>query len=388
MKTPRGHSRPSGSLSGIRRLSLRRFRAIFIKEYRHIMRDPRTLLLVTLAPGFLLLLLANIFRIDVQQTRFALWDMDRSPLSRRYVGALTADDTLIVAQSITSEARIDPLLKSGIVDFILIIPSGFGRELAAGRPAKVQAVFDATDSISAPRKQTHLLTRSAAFSKQVLLEGRELTIPLALRSVVWYNPALKSLIGMVPGLTPIVLSMPALAFAISLARERELGSFEGLITTPIRGAEYLPGKALAYIGLGTFSVIGAWLVAVVWFKIPFRGSFLLYLALADLYLAAMIGLVMMMFPILHTQQIAFFAVLAIFFVPSFFLTGLITPILKQGVRRLTSDVLPGTHFVQIARGVFVKGLGITHLVRPIIILALMCGVGTVIALLTFRKRLM
>jgi len=368
--------------------SIRRFRAIFIKEYRHILRDPRTLLLVTLAPGFLLLLLANIFRIDVQQARFALWDMDHSPLSRRYVAALTADDTLIVAGSLTSEARIDPLLKSGIVDFILIIPAGFGRELAAGRQAKVQAVFDATDSIGAPRKRTHLLTRSVAFSKQVLLEGREFTVPLELRSVVWYNPALKSIVGMVPGLTPIVLSMPALAFAISLARERELGSFEGLITTPIRGAEYLPGKALAYVSLGTVSVIGAWLIAVVWFRVPFRGSFLLYLALADLYLAAMIGLVMMMFPILRTQQIAFFAVLAIFFVPSFFLTGLISPILKQGVQRLTSDVLPGTHFVQIARGVFVKGLGVTQLLRPTLILALMCGLGTVVALLTFRKRLM
>lgn len=366
----------------------RRFVAILRKEYRHVFRDFRTLLLVVLAPPLLLLLMAYIFRLDTQRAVFAVWDLDASTLSRRYIAALTADGDLRQARALTAEADIEPLLQSGQVAFVLIIPSGFGDRLAGGREAEVQALVDASDAIRAPQVLGQLELRSTAFSQQVLLRGQEWRqSPLTLRSQVWYNPALSSTVSMVPGLLPIVLTMPALAFALSLARDRELGSFEGLIATPVRGAEYLLGKALAYVSLGLLSVFLAWLVAVLWFKVPFRGSFALYGALALLYLAATVGIVMALARVAQTQQVALFTILIYFFVPSFFIGGLVLPLSRDPVQRWISQAIPTTHFILITRSLFLKGLGPADYIRPVVTLAMMALGGLAIALLTFRKRL-
>lgn len=366
----------------------RRFVAILRKEYRHVFRDFRTLILVILAPPLLLLLMAYLFRLDAQRAVFAVWDLDGSTLSRRYIAALTADGDFQLTRSLTAEADMEPLLQSGQVAFVLIIPSGFGNRLAGGREAEVQALVDASDAIRAPQILGQLELRSAAFSQQVLLRGQEWRqSPLTLRSQVWYNPSLSSTVSMVPGLLPIVLTMPALAFALSLARDRELGSFEGLIATPVRGAEYLLGKALAYVSLGMISVFLAWLVAVFWFAVPFRGSLVLYGALALLYLAATIGIVMALARVAQTQQVALFAILIYFFVPSFFIGGLVLPLSRDPVQRLISQAIPTTHFILITRSLFLKGLGPADYAGPVITLAVMALGGLSIALLTFRKRL-
>lgn len=371
------------------KLSIRRFRAILVKEYRHILRAPRTLLLICLAPAFLLALLANIFAIEAQQARFALWDLDNSALSRQYVTTLTADGDFTLVKTLNDYDQVAPELRSGRADFVMIIPNSFSQKLVIGQPAQVQAIFDATDAMRASQLHGYLLARSGAYSQQVLLEGQDVGGGLMeLRSVRWYNPGLESVISMVPGLTAIVLSMPALAYGLSLARERELGSFEGLITTPVHGAEYLFGKSLAYIIVGLMSVLFTWLVGVAVFRVPFRGSFIFYLAAAGLYLAATIGLVTAAAPILQTQQIAFFVVLAFFFIPSFFVSGLVMPVVGKGMERLSSDIFPVTHFMVIARGIFVKSLGIRALWREIVILATMYVSGMILALVTFRKRLM
>ncbi len=370
------------------RFSPRRFRAILSKEFRHILRDPRTLLLVTLAPAALLILLANVFAVQAQGARFALWDLENSAYTRRYIERLTADEDFELLAMIASEADIEPLLLAGRVDFVLIIPADFTRNLIVGRAAQVQAVFDATDAIRAPQVLGDLMIRSAMFSKAVLLEGRVLTRPaLELRSAIWYNPERSAMVGMVPGLTGVVLSMPALAYGLALARERELGSFEGLITTPVQGLEYLLGKSLGYIVLGLGSVFVAWLVALFWFRVPFRGSFPLYMLVACLYLTATIGMVTALAPILRTQQLAFFTVLTIFFIPAFFNAGLVVPILATGADRLSSDIFPATHFVEIARAIFIRGLGPDAFLRPIGVLALMAAGGFAIAVVTFKKRL-
>jgi ABC-type multidrug transport system permease subunit len=136
------------------------------------------------------------------------------------------------------------------------------------------------------------------------------------------------------------------------------------------------------------SVLLVWLVSILIFRVPFRGSFALYMALTALYLAATIGLVTALSPVLRSQQVAFFVVLAFFFVPSFFTSGLLTPVLSTGWDRLSSDIFPATHYMSIARGIFVKGSGIVDLLRPTRILAGMGLGGMVIALVSFRKRLM
>lgn len=367
-------------------MSLRRTTAIVRKEVLHIVRDPRNLFLVTASPAFLLFLLSYIFSFELRQLNLALLDQDRSPLSRHYLSSLTGDRDVVLACTVDRYDAILPLLVSGQADAALVIPPGFGATLQRGRPAQVQAVVDGADPFSARQALSALVARSTAFvaGSSGLSAG---SVPVEVRSQVWYNAGLESLLSMVPGLMAIVLIMPTLALALALAREKESSTLEGLMATPVSGLEYIAGKLLAYIGTGLLSTALAWLVAVAWFQVPFRGNLPAYLLLAGVYFLACMGITVVIASFVKSQQTAMFIVLIIFIVPSFFLAGLINPVSAESpASLLTSHALPSTHFVQISRTIFLKGLGPADMARPALILLGM-GLSTLaIGLRLFRKK--
>lgn len=194
---------------------------------------------------------------------------------------------------------------------------------------------------------------------------------------------------MVPALLAIVLIMPTMALALALTREKESGTLEGLLATPVSGPEYVVGKLLAYIVAGLVSAVLALLVAVLWFGVPFRGSLAVYLLLAAVYFLACMGATVVIANVVKSQQTAMFIVLIIFIVPSFFLAGLISPVSTESLASmLTSYALPSTHFVEISRSVFLKGLGLEQMLRPSLILLGM-GLGALaIGLLRFKKKVL
>ncbi len=369
-------------------MSIHRTLAIARKEIRHILRDLRTFFLVTVSPAFLLLTLSYIFVLDVQQADLAVWDLDGSPLSRRYVAVLTADGDFRVRAPATSYTELDRLLLAGEVDGGLVIPQGFEAGLQAGRQVQVQVVLDGSDPIAASQTFFSLQQRTVAFAAPFRASPTLVVGGLEVRGEAWYNPALKSLISMVPGLIPIVLSMPALALALAFTREKEVGSFESLIVTPVRGTEYLAGKLFAYLSSGLVSVLLVWLIAVLYFRVPFRGSPLLYLLLGADYLLASMGFSLLIANFTRTQQTAMLLVLMIFFIPSFFVAGLITPVDTSSLgSRIVAYSLPTTHFIAVSRGLFLKGLGGEALLLPAAVLLGMGGLGFASGLLLFRKRL-
>jgi len=372
-----------------RRFSLHRLLAIGRKELLHIIRDLRNLFLVTISPAFLLFLLAYIFSFEVTRLDLAVMDMDRSPLSRRYLESLSSSREVVLAYSVDSYEIAEELLVDGSANAVLVIPPGFGEAINRGRPAPVQAVIDGVDPFVGREVVNSLAAQSGAF---VLAEGQRGAgvdlQPVEVRTRAWYNAGLESLLSMVPGLLSVVLTMPTLALALALTREKESGTLEGLMATPVSGLEYLAGKLLAYVATGLVSAVLAWLVAVLWFKVPFRGSLAVYLLLAGAFFLACMGATAVIANFVRSQQTAMFIVLLIFIVPSFFLAGLINPVSRSSlVPMLTSYALPGTHFVEISRTVFLKGLGLPYLVQPALILLGM-GVGSfLVALRTFRKRI-
>jgi ABC-2 type transport system permease protein len=181
--------------------------------------------------------------------------------------------------------------------------------------------------------------------------------------------------------------MPTMAFALALTREKESGTLEGLVATPVLGPEYVLGKLLAYIVAGLVSAVLALLVATLWFQVPFRGSLPVYLLLAADYFLACMGAAVVIANFVKSQQTAMFIVLIVFIVPSFFLAGLITPVSSGALgSMLSSYALPSTHFVEISRTLFLKGLGLGHVLRPALMLLGM-GLGALaIGLLGFRKK--
>jgi ABC-2 type transport system permease protein len=369
-------------------MSLRRILAVVLKEMRHITRDARTLFLVTVSPAFMLFAFAYVFSFDVDHADLALMDLDRSQVARDYVTRLVSGDALSVVAYAENYDQVDRLLVDGVVEAVLVIPPGFGDDVLAGRSAQVQAVIDGADTIAAGQTISMLTAASQAVAVEIQPLARQLAVPFDVRGRAWYNPTLKSLFSMVPGLVAVVLSLPALSLSLGLTREKELGTLEGLFTTPIQGIEYLLGKVSAYMVTGVISILLAWLVAVVWFQVPFRGSLLLLVLLTlDFFLASM-GLSLIIANWAASQQTATFIVLMAFFVPSFFLSGLIDPVNRASWRSLlTSWALPTTHFVTISRAIFLKGVGLPYLMVPSLILLGMGLIAFGIGLALFDKKL-
>ena len=366
-------------------MSIRRLLAVARKEFHHITRDARTFFLVTVAPAFLLLTLSYIFSFDISRIDVAVRDLDRTPLSRAFLASLAADGDVLIVARVQREEEIAPLFTRDIADVALTIPHGFADAARGDSPAEVLCVVDGADAIAASQAIGLLESRASAWTTSL---GAAYTIDsFDVSSRAWYNEPLKSLISMVPGMMAVILCMPALALALALTREVETGSFENLIATPTRGTEYLLGKLLAYEISGMASVILAWLVATLWFRVPFRGDFFSFLLLAADYMIASMGISMVIANFVRNQQTAMFLILMIFFVPSFFIAGLITPIGDEPITRAFALGLPTTHFITICRSVFLKGLGPIALWKPALTLLGTGLVSQIISLLLFKKKL-
>lgn len=373
-------------------MSIRRLFAVTRKEFRHIARDARTFFLVTVAPTFLLIMLSYVFTFDVGRVDIAVRDLDRTLLSREFVASLTADGDIVVAAYVQGSEEIEALFARGIADVALVIPHGFADAALDGGPAEVLCIVDGADAITAGQAARLVESRVGAFVAGLRPRlsggasgGFYASFDVDIRT--WYNETLKSLISMVPGLIAVILSMPALALALALTREKETGSFENLIATPVRGAEYLLGKLLAYEASGLVSVVLVWLTATLWFRVPFRGYLLAFLLLAADYLLAGMGISLLVATFARNQQTAMFLILMIFFVPSFFIAGLIMPIADEPIARAMAYALPTTHFITISRAVFLKGLGPVALYKPALTLL---GIGIVclfVSLALFDKKI-
>jgi ABC-2 type transport system permease protein len=369
-------------------MSIRRLLAVARKEFRHISRDIRTLFLVTVAPAFLLVTLSYVFAFDVDRVDIAVRDLDHTPLSRAFLASLTADGDIVIVAYVQRYQEIEHLFARDAADLVLVIPHGFADVVLDGGPAEVQCVVDGADAITASQAVGIVGSRVDAFVASLYPQRSGTTLRgFDVSSRAWYNETLKTLVSMVPGMLAVILCMPALALALALTREKETGSFESLIATPVGGTEYLLGKLLAYEVSGMVSVVLAWLVATLWFRVPFRGSFPAFLLLAADYLVASMGISLVVANFVRNQQTAMFLILIVFFVPSFFIAGLILPVADEPIARAVAYGLPATHFITICRSVFLKGLGPVALWKPASILLAIGLAAQAISLVLFGKKL-
>jgi ABC-2 type transport system permease protein len=376
-------------------MNLRRTASIMRKEMWHILRDRRTFVLVTVSPVFLLLVFAYSMSVEIRNVAIAVLDYDQSTLSREYRDGLASTGDIVLAYWPRDYAEMQSRLESRQAKAAVVIPAGFEDDLLAGREASLQVIIDGTD----PNTANHTITHISGYTQRVALDVMSAALeregidigqlsPIQLRMRTWYNPTLKAIIGWVPGLIAIVLGMPAVAATLALTAEKEKGTLEALITTPVRRSELLIGKLIPYVLSGLFSAILCALVGVYWLGTPFRGSPLLYVLLsADFFLAALsISLVISVF--VPSQQAAMACAMLIFLFPGFFMSGLFYPIASMPAEmKMEAYMMPTTHYLTITRGLFLKGLGLTSL-WPFAAALFAMGVGvTGVSILTFKKRL-
>lgn len=361
--------------------------SILVKEYRHILRQPRTLWMVFLSPAFVLVALSTIFANGSGRIDLALWDEDRTPLSRQFAATLSGDDDFSL-NYVSDYEEIESLLMEQTIDAAVVIPPGFADTVQSGDTAPVQVILDGVDTFIAGQATGSLMGHAADFG---LTLNRQLALPplpLKVHSRSAYLPGEAERESMIPALIPIVFSLPVMAAALALARESESGSLESLIATPVRGLEYLGGKLIAYVTAALAGLLPVWLTATLLFGVPWRGNPLLLVLLTADFLLASVGMALFIGNLARSQQTATVVALFIFFVPGFFLTGMIDPIdTTDLLGAAISYLLPSTHFVTICRAIFLKGSALVEMWQPALALLILSIVWTGLGVLTFKKRI-
>jgi ABC-2 type transport system permease protein len=373
-------------------MQIGRMLAVTRKELLHIRRDPRTLVIIFLIPIVQLILLGYAATTDIQHLNTAVLDADRSPESRALIDAYRASNYFTITENVDNQADLTRLIDAGTVRAGMIIPVGFGADIAARRKSEVGFVIDGSDPSLASTALAASQAVGQAQSLQLALQalgGRQPVVAqIDVRPRVWYNPALKSANFMIPGLMGMILTFLAtMLTALSVVRERELGTLEQLIVTPIRPLELVVGKVIPYVGVAFFTLVEVLLVGVLWFKVPIHGSLVLLLLLSGLFLFTSLGLGLLISTVAHTQQEAMLLTWLIIF-PFIFLGGFFFPIeAMPAPMRALSYLVPLRYLLVILRGIILKGVGLSVLYPQVIALAIFGVVLVLLAALRFRKQL-
>ncbi|MBN1303980.1 MAG: ABC transporter permease [Anaerolineales bacterium] len=368
--------------------------SIIRKEFIQILRDPRTLMMILFIPVMQLFLLGYAATTDVKNVPLAVWDQSRSPESRKLLDAFRAADYFRIAYDVGSEDDIRELIESSDARAGLIIPPDYSQRLLDG-DAQVAMVLDGSDStVGATALSTaRLIGQSHAaklMQEQAARLGRSAGVepPLEVRTQVWYNPDLVSAYFMIPGVIGMILfAITSILTATTIVRERERGTIEQLIVTPIRSWELVVGKLMPYVILSLFDTLVVLALGNLCFGVPVRGNLGLIITLSGLLLLSGLGIGLFASTIANTQQEAMLTTWMTL-LPAIFLSGFLFPLeAMPAVLRWVSYLIPLRYYLVIIRSLMLKGVGAAALKSEIIPLAVF-GIGIMTAAaLRFRKRL-
>jgi ABC-2 type transport system permease protein len=371
-----------------------RLLSIIRKEFIQIVRDPRTLMLIIVMPIMELFLLGYAATTDVKNISLAVWDQSQSTESRALLEAFRAANYFSIDYSVYSGLEYKDLIESGKIRAALIIPPDYDQQLLEGK-AQVSLVLDGSDAAvgGTALSTAKLIGQSYAtkvLSEQAALTGRPSSFnpPLDVRTQVWYNPDLIQAYFNVPGVIGMILYfVTTLLTASSIVRERERGTIEQLIVTPIRSWELIVGKLLPYTILGFVDTLEILVIGHWWFKVPIRGDIGLIFALSGLFIISSLGIGLFASTIANTQQEAFITVM-VTMLPTIFLSGFFFPIeAMPQLLQYVSAIVPLRYYLVIIRALLLKGVGVAALQNEIIALTVFAVVIMGAAATRFRKRL-
>ena len=372
------------------------------KELIQALRDPRMRTLLFLPPLVQLLLFGFAVNLDVDHARIAWMDMDQTPESRDLRERFEGSGRFQVVALPRNEEEVAAALDRGAVLAVVRVLPEFARDLKRGRPTQVQVLLDGTDSNTASLVASYAGEVIAAYANDAGAAEQDMRVlarsPGAIpntgytevqaRSRVWFNPDLRSRNYFVPGvIANIIMIVTMMLTALAIVREKEIGTMEQLMVTPIRPIELMLGKTLPFALVGIVDVILVTAVALLVFRIPFRGSALLLFSCAVLYLATTLGAGLLLSTVSQTQQQAMMGNF-FFTIPAFMLSGFAFPIRNMpAVVQYLTYLNPVRYFMEIVRGIFLKGTGFAALWPQMACLAVF-GVGMIVlSTMRFHKKL-
>lgn len=368
---------------------------IIVKELIQFRRDRRMMMLSFIAPVLQLIILGYAATTDVKDIPMVVYDQDRSAASREFINQFVNSGYFIIEHEVYALADIDPLIENGKVWMALVIPPNFASHLVARTPSSVQIIADGSDANSAGISLSYASQITAKYSQTIVARTFERT-PQALRPAmvntdtrVWYNPELKSRNFMVPGVLAMVLMIITMTLtSLGVVKEKEIGTLEQLLVTPIKPYQLIIGKLLPFAVIGVVDIVLVILVSRWWFAVPLRGSVPLLFGLSGLFLLTTLGLGLFISTISKTQQQAMMTAQFLFFMPFIFLSGFTFPIenMPQSIQYLTFGI-PLRYYIVIIRGLFLKGVGIAELWPQVVALWVFGTLILTLAVWQFKSKL-
>ena len=352
------------------------------KELKHILRDPRSLWIIFMLPNVMMFLFGYAINLDLENVRLGVCDMSRTPQSRDLLDAIDASSYFSIVERCESPERTEKLFERRLIRAGIIIPRDFARELERDGRSTVGIVIDGSDANSASIVQNYLETL-------ITTRGAGAGAGVSIRPTVLYNRMMESTDFIVPGLVAIVMMMlGALLTSVTIAREKETGTMEQILVSPVRPFEVIAGKVLPYIVLAFAVAMMIVTVGHFWFKVPMVGSPLYLMLFSVIFLCTALALGLLVSTLVATQQIAIMLSLLLTLLPTIMLSGFIFPVASiPRVLQFISYIIPATHFLVIIRGVMLKGSGPADFWPQIVALVAIGLVLTALAAKRFSMKL-
>ena len=379
-----------------------RLKSMLVKEFIQAFRNPRMRMILFLPPMVQLLIFGYAANTDIRNISLGVYDLDNTPESRELIELFASSGYFRVVESLKSPLEIRRRMDAGRISAVLQINGSFARQMRTRQGTSVQIVVDGTDSNTASVVVAYSQRIVAEYSRQILVQRifslpnipDEMKRPFFVKGGIgvelraFFNPNLESRNFYVPGIMAFLIMLVTLLLTcMAIVREREIGTMEQLIVSPIRPFELILGKTIPFAIIGYIDVLIVTLVGVFWFEVPIRGSILLLLAATTIYLLSSLGIGLFISTISHTQQQAMMTMF-FFFMPAILFSGFVFPIANMPpiVQYLTyAD--PLRYFLVIIRGIFLKGSGFDILWPQMLALAVLGGIVFTFSSLRFRKRM-
>ena len=372
-----------------------RIKRMFIKEFIEVFRDPRMKGLIFVVPIMQLIIFSYAASTDVRHVATAVYDLDNTVSSRQLVSRFVKSGYFDVVEYISTDSREQELLNQGKVEVVLHLDHGFEGDLLAGRPAPFQEILDGTDSNTAGIVLGYSNTIVHQFSQDVLSQ-RILRLRgnvrqpghVIVQTRTWFNDNLESRTFFVPGVIALMITLLTLLLtSLAIVREKEIGTMEQIMVTPIRPVEFVLGKTIPFALISFVDLALVTLVGVFWFSIPVRGSLALLVFAMTVYLMSALGIGLLISTVSQTQQQAMMTTF-FFFMPAVLLSGFMFPIANMPVIvQWLTYLNPMRYAMVILRGIFLKGVGMNILWPQVTALAVMGAATLILASRRFRKTL-
>ena len=337
------------------------------KEFRQIRRDRRALGVLLFVPAMMLGMFGYALTFDVKHTSMGIYDQDRTRTSREFANLFFISEHFDRVVDVSRDDEVDRLLDSEGARGVVIIPRGFTEAIASGRNATVQVIVDGANSNAASTMLGYASAIIQQYSVEVLSSaflrtgGQRILLPVDYRPRVWYNPELESARFLVPGLIAFIMMVTAvISTAMAVVRERELGTMEQIMVSPIRPLELILGKTIPYTIISLLATVAVLMLGYVLFGVAIKGSVLLLFLVTVVFLVGGLGMGLLISTVVETQQLAFMIAIIATMLPTFILSGFVFPIRNMPlVIQAFTYVIPARYFLVALRAIILKGAGLS-----------------------------